>query len=443
MEVTVDRLSYGGRGVGRVGGFVVFVPDTAPGDTVRARLWRVKPGYGEADLIEVLRRSPFRTPPPCPHFGPCGGCLWQHIQYSHQVEAKEAIVRESLEHIGGLHGVPVRPIVAMGSPWYYRNKMEFTFHPEGELGLHPRGAFDQVVPVDTCLLQSPESNLILGVVREFARASGLSCYDPKSHAGVLRQLVVREAKATGEIMVGLITATADVPGLGALAARLRTLIPRITSVLHGVNPGLSDGLPLARVTVLSGRPYIVEELGGLQFRIGLETFFQTNTQQAACLLELVDHMSGLRGDEVVFDLYCGVGTFSLVLARRARYVHGVEISLSAVEAATDNAALNGIQNVRFVCGDVRRALPDLVRSAGRPDLVLLDPPRSGAGSRIIRRVAETGTPRVLYVSCNPTTLAPDLKELGAAGYVTREVRPVDQFPHTHHVECVALAERAA
>jgi 23S rRNA (uracil1939-C5)-methyltransferase len=442
VDLTVDRLAYGGRGVGRAQGFVVFVPDSAPGDTVRARLARVKPGYAEAELLHVLRPSPMRTPPPCPHFGPCGGCLWQHIPYPEQVRAKEAIVRESLVHLGGLPDVEVRPILAMDAPWYYRNKMEFTFHPDGELGLHPRGSFDRVIPIDTCLLQSPASNVILGLVRDFARASRLSRYDPRGHTGVLRQLVVREAQAGGEIMVGIITTAAEVPGLEDLASRLRTALPQVTSVVHGVNPGLSDGLPLSQVTVLAGRPYIVEELDGLRFRIGLETFFQTNTRQAARLLERVQHLADLRGGELVFDLYCGVGTFSLALARHAGYVYGVEISPAAVEAARQNAALNGIANVGFSCGDVRASIPELIRTAGRPDVVVLDPPRSGAGKRVIHRVADTGAPRVIYVSCNPTTLAPDLRELAQLGYRIRAVHPLDMFPHTYHVECVALAERS-
>ncbi len=439
--LTVDRMAYGGRGVGRANGFVVFVPDTAPGDQVRARLWRIKPGYGEADLVEVLGRSPERTVPACPHFGPCGGCIWQHLAYPAQAAAKESIVRESLAHLADLRDVEVRPILAARSPWYYRNKMEFTFHPEGMLGLHRRGAYDRVVQVTACLLQSPASNLALNIIREFAEASGLSRYDARSHTGLLRQVIVREGKATGEMMVALVTTAPEVPGLRELAGRLSTAVPRLASVLHATNPGLSDGLPLAGITVLAGRPYIVEELAGLKFRIGVETFFQTNTGQAERLVEIVEALARLRGGEVVYDLYCGIGTFSLVLARRAGRVHGIEISAAAVEAARENAALNGITNAEFHSGDVRRLLPEARDRAGRPDLLVLDPPRSGAGSRVMRRINDTGAPRIIYISCNPTTLAPDLKDLVAAGYVVRTVQPLDLFPHTYHVECAVLLER--
>lgn len=441
ITLTIDRLAYGGRGVGRFNGFVVFVPDTAPGDRVRARLWRVKSGFGEADLLAVESPSRVRTAPPCPHFGPCGGCVWQHLTYNAQVAAKEAIVRESLAHLGGLRDVEVRPIVRMAAPWYYRNKMEFSFHPDG-LGLHRRGAFDKVVPIETCYLESPRTNTILAECGAFARTSGLSSYDPRTRTGMLRQVVVREAKGTGEVMVALVTTAREVPGLIGLAERLVAAVPEIASVAHGINAGPSDGVPLAGVTIVAGRPYIREVLAGLTFRIGLETFFQTNTAQAEHLVEAVDADADLRGGETVFDLYCGTGTFALALARRAARVHGIEIAAAAVDAARDAAVLNDVVNVEFASGDVRRVLPETVERAGRPDVLVLDPPRSGAGARVMRKVAAAGASRVVYVSCNPTTLAPDLKELVAAGYTVRHAQPLDLFPHTYHVECVVLVERA-
>jgi 23S rRNA (uracil1939-C5)-methyltransferase len=439
--LTIDRLAYGGRGVGRYGGFVVFVPDTAPGDRVRARLWRVKSGYGEAELVGVEAPSHLRTAAPCPHFGPCGGCVWQHLPYDTQAAAKEAIVRESLAHLGGLRDVAQDPIVRMAAPWYYRNKMEFSFHPDG-LGLHRRGAFDQIVPIDTCLLESPRANIILAHFDAFARTSGLSAYDPRSHTGMLRQAVIREAKGTGQVMAALITAAPEVPGLRALAGRLTAAVPEIVSVLHAVNSAPSDGAPLSHLAVLKGQPCIHEMLAGLTFRIGLETFFQTNTAQAERLVTAVEAYAGLRGGETVLDLYCGVGTFALTLARRAARVHGIDVVPAAIEAARENAALNDLGNADFAAGDVRRLLPEAVASAGRPDVVVLDPPRSGAGARVMRKVAAAGASRVIYVSCNPTTLAPDLRELVAEGYAVRRAQPLDLFPHTYHVECVVLAERS-
>ncbi len=440
VTIAVDRMAYGGRGVGRIDGYVVFVPDTAPGDRVRARLWRVHPAYAEADLVGVESPSALRTVPPCPHFGPCGGCVWQHLGYADQLRAKESIVRESLAHLAGLRDVEVRPILAPADPWAYRNKMEFTFHPDGTLGLHRRGAFDRIAPINTCLIQSAAANEALRVVRDWADASGLSRYDARAHTGLLRQVVIREGKRTGEMMVALITTAPEVPAARDLAARLLAG-GRITSVLLGVNPGPSDGLPLAGVSVLAGHPYIHEHLAGLRFRIGLETFFQTNTAQAEQMIEVVDALAGMRGGETAFDLYCGVGTFSLALARRAARVYGLEIVPTAVETARENAALNGIGNAEFISGDVRRGLPDLLARIGPPRLLVLDPPRSGAGSRVMRRVIAAAAPRIIYVSCNPTTLAPDLGDLVRAGYGIRTVQPLDLFPHTYHVECVVLLER--
>jgi len=442
VALTIDRLAYGGRGVGRVDRVVVFGPGVAPGDRVRARPWRIKSGYAEADLAAVDVPSALRAVPPCPHFGPCGGCIWQHVAYEAQTAAKEDIVRDSLAHLGGVRDVEVRPIIAMADPWRYRNKMEFAFHPDGSLGLHRRGAFDRVVAIDACLLQSDAANDILRLVREFADGAGLSRYDARDHTGLLRQVVIREARATGEIMVGVVTTAREVPGLQGLAERLMRAQPRIVGVLHGLNAGPSDGVPLAGLTVLAGRGHLIEQLAGLRFRIGLETFFQTNTAQAERLAETLEGFASLGGGETVYDLYCGVGTFALALARRAARVYGIEVAPSAVEAARENAVLNAIPNVEFASGDVRTALPELRRRAAPPDLLVLDPPRSGAGGRVMRRIAEARAPRVIYVSCNPTTLAPDLKDLVAGGYAIRTVQPLDLFPQTYHVECVVLAERS-
>ena len=442
VALTIDRMAYGGRGVGRVDGFVVFVPETAPGDRVRARLWRIKPGYAEADLVAVESPGEARAAPPCPFFGPCGGCVWQHLNYAAQLAAKEHIVRESLAHLAGLHDLEIRPILPMAEPWRYRNKMEFAFHPATLIGLHRRGAFDQVVPIDACLVQSAAANAILGLVRDWAAASGLSRYDPRDRTGLLRQVIIREASSTGEVLVGLITTAPEVPAAQALAGLLIGSVPKVAGVLHGINPGLSDGLPLHGVALLAGRHYIVEELAGVRFRIGLETFFQTNTAQAGRLIEVVEALAGLGGGETVYDLYCGVGTFSLPLARRAKQVLGVEIVPSAVQAARENAASNGISNAEFLTGDARRQLPDLVRRAGRPDVLVLDPPRSGAGRRVTEKIIAAGAARIVYVSCNPTTLAPDLSELVRAGYIVHAVQPLDMFPQTYHVECVVLLSSA-
>jgi len=432
-------MSYGGRGVGRVNGFVIFVDDTAPGDRLRARLRTVKKSYAEAEPVSIAEASLERTAPRCPHFGPCGGCLWQHLDYTAQLRAKQAIVEESLRHLGGLDRLSVRPIIGMDEPWHYRNKMEFSFHPEGWLGLHRRGRWDDVVDLSTCFLQSPRTVEILGEVRQFVRAHGLPCYDARTHQGLLRHLVIREGRATGELLVAVVTASPQFSQARALAARLAAAHPELTGFIWAVNPSKGDSVEVQGTHVLHGRPHIFERLRDLRFKLGLLTFFQTNTAQAERMIDVVREMAGAAED--VVDLYCGVGTFALALAAQAGRVTGIEVVPASVEAARENAALNGITNAAFHTADVRGF--DRRPEAVRPDLLVLDPPRAGAGARVMAAVARAAPRRVIYISCNPTTLAPDLRTLVGAGYEVRVLQPLDLFPQTYHVECVVLLERTA
>ncbi len=441
LRLRVDRLSYGGRGVARADGYVVFVPYTAPGDVVRARLVRARRSFGEAEVVEVVQPSPDRVAPPCPYFGRCGGCTWQHLRYEAQLAAKEQIVRESLERLGGLRDLPLRPVVPAPSPFHYRNKMEFAFHPEATLGLHLRGHFDRVLEIDDCLLPSSTAGQLLREVKAFVRERGLSCYDHRTRQGLLRHLVYREGVRTGQVLVGVVTAPGPFPDGPALAQRVAQRFPQVRGVVWAQSGSLSDAVVVDRLEVLWGEATIEEELGGLRFRIGLETFFQTNTEQADRMVRLALEMAELRGGERVVDLYCGVGTFTLAFARHAEFAWGVEVVPAAVEAARENAARGGVGNVEFLQGEVRHVLPQLVARVGRPDLVILDPPRAGAGGKVMRKVGRAAPRRVLYVSCNPTTLAPDLKELVPFGYRVAVVQPVDLFPQTYHVETLVLLER--
>ena len=440
VDVRIDRMSYGGRGVGRVDGFVVFVSDAAPGDLLRARLVKVKKAFAEAEPVRIDEPSPDRVPPRCPHFGPCGGCLWQHLDYDAQLRAKDAIVAESLRHLGGLQEVPLRPIIPTDEPWYYRNKMEFSFQPDGRLGLHRRGRWDEIVDLHTCFLQSPRTAEILNEVRDFARDAGLTCYDPRTHQGLLRHLIIREGRNTGDLLLAVVTSTGDFAEAKALAARLADHHPELTGFLWAVNPSHGDAVEVHGLHVLHGRPDIHERLRDLTFRLGLQTFFQTNTAQAERMIDLVRDYAAPAPTDHVVDLYSGVGTFALALARNAAHVTGIEVTPASIEAARENAALNGITNATFVAADARRF--DQALASGRPpDVLVLDPPRAGAGAAVMRAVARTGVRRVIYISCNPTTLAPDLRELLAHGYVLRVVQPLDLFPQTYHVECVVALER--
>jgi 23S rRNA (uracil1939-C5)-methyltransferase len=440
IQVRVDRLSYGGRGVGRHDGLVVFVAGGAPGEVVSARIGRVRRSYAEADAVAVHSASADRVPPRCPHFGPCGGCAWQHVDYPAQARAKEAIVRESLGHLGGIAEPLVHPIVPAPEPWFYRNKMDFSFHPDGTLGLHRRGDWNRIVPVEVCYLQSERSAALVRAVRTWARECGLAAFDPQTHTGFLRSLVVREGRSTGERLVGLLTTPGPFAEAAGFAAVVRGAAPDAAAIVRGVVAGAGDGAPITRVESLGGREDIEEELAGLRFRIGLETFFQINTPQAERMVAHVVARAAPPG-RLVFDLYCGVGTFALALARAGARVAGAELSAASIAAARGNAARNGLDGVRFVAGDVRLTLPALAAELGTPDVVVLDPPRAGAGGKVMRRIGRSGAGRVIYVSCNPTTLAPDLRELLAFGYRLADVQPFDLFPQTYHVEAIAVLDR--
>ncbi len=441
-EVTlrVDRLSYGGRGVGRVDGFVIFVADTAPGDVVRARLTNVKRSYAEAELVELTTPGPDRVTPRCPHFGVCGGCLWQHIDYQAQARAKQAIIEESLAHLGGLRDLPIAPMMIVDEPWYYRNKMEFSFHPPDALGLHQRGRWDAIINLDVCFLQSPLAVDVLREVREFVRGRGISCYDPRTHDGFLRHLVLRHGASTGEVLVGIITASGDFPDGAVLAQALVAAHPEITGIVWATNVSRGNAVQVSSLQVLYGRPHIFERLRGLTFKIGLLTFFQPNSAQAERMIDVIRDFAALSGRENVLDLYCGIGTFALALAERARHVMGIELEPVAVDAARENARLNHLEHVEFHAAPAGH-LSAVLRGQTPPDLVVLDPPRAGAGVHVMRHLGQLAPARVLYVSCNPTTLAPDLRELVSHGYTITAVQPLDLFPHTYHVECIVRLER--
>ena len=429
--------------MGRAGGFVTFVPLSAPGDLLKARVTRSRRRHADAEPIEVLEPSPERVDPVCRWFGTCGGCAWQHISYPAQLRAKEDIVRGSFERLTDLSAdLPHEPIIPSGEELRYRNKMEFSFHPETTLGLHRRGFFDQVVEIADCKLASPGMNAILDEVSGFTKERGLRPWSSKHHFGLLRHLVVREARGTGEIMVGLVTTSDPFPLAPELAQRLREREPRVTSVVRAINDSPSDAVRVDSLEVLLGRDHIFETLGGVAFRVELETFFQTNTPQAERMVSLVKEMAELSGREKIVDLFCGVGTFALLLAPHAERVFGLEVVDAAIDSARETAARQGLTNVELMVGDARRGLPRLLERLGaRPDLLILDPPRSGAGGKVMRRIGRAGPERVIYVSCNPATLAPDLGWLVPFGYEVRAIQPLDLFPQTHHVETIVRLDR--
>ena len=441
----IDSLAYGGNGVGRLDGFVVFVRGGLPGDLVRARATKVKRGFAEAVATAVLEPSSDRVEAPCRHFGVCGGCRFQDLAYEQQIAAKEAQVRDALARLGGFADPPVDPIVPARSQYHYRNKLEYSFAagPDGVglvLGFHRAGRWDEVIDVEECLLTTDVGNAIREAVKGWARAEGLEPYDQNTQTGYLRHLVVREGRNTGQVLVMLVTAPGERLDTDFLIETLMRF-PEVRSIHWAVNdrPAEVTNLP---TRLLWGEPWIEEELLGLRFRIRPNAFLQTNTEMAETLYALARGGAGLTGSEVVYDLYCGTGTIALSLAGNAGSVWGVEISEESVACAIENAALNGIDNAHFFAGNVGQSLEELVERAGPPDVVVVDPPRAGLAGKALRRTGALAAPRIVYVSCNPTTLASDLAVLrDEYGYRLARCTPVDMFPHTPHIESVSLLQR--
>ncbi|HDQ44772.1 MAG TPA: 23S rRNA (uracil(1939)-C(5))-methyltransferase RlmD [bacterium] len=456
LEFEIADIAFGARGVARTENFVWFIDRALPGQRVKARVCRIRKQYGEAVLQEVVREAPDRVAPPCPHFGTCGGCQMQHWAYPSQVAAKTRQVEDILRRIGGFPGVDVRPTLPASEILGYRNKMEFTFSdrrwiPEGEdpekpadfaLGLHVPGRFDKVLDLDACLLQSDRANQIFRHVRELTFRSGLPPYGQKSHDGFWRFLILREGRQTGDLMVNLITSggfgDAGLEAVNRVAEALRAAFPEITTLVHGITDSKGQVARGESGRILWGSGNIREILYGMEFEVSSDAFFQTNTLQAEVLFDAIAGLSGFQGDEVLYDLYCGTGAIGIALAGRVRRVLGVEAIPSAVANARENAALNRLDNVDFVLADMKDALrdSDFVSTCGRPDVVIIDPPRGGTHPKTIQDLLALGAPRLIYVSCNPPLLARDCQALGER-YRLDVVQPVDMFPHTKHIEAVA------
>ena len=444
LEIRVDSLAYGGNGVGRVDGFVVFVRGGLPGDLVRARATKVKRGFAEATRTALLEAGHDRVEAPCRHFGICGGCRFQDYAYERQVEAKAMQVRDALVRLGGFVEPPLEQIVPARSQYGYRNKLEYSFAPGEDglvLGFHRAGRWDEVIDVQECLLTTPVGNAIREAVKGWARAEGLEPYDQDTQTGYLRHLVVREGRNTGQALVVLVTAPGDRFDADFLIETLMP-IPEVRSIHWAINDQPSEVTNLP-TRLLWGEGWIEEELLGLRYRVRPNAFLQTNTEMAEVLYELARDAAALTGSETVYDLYCGTGTIGLTLARHAGSVWGVEISEESVACAIENTEANGIENALFFAGNVGQSLEELREKAGPPDVVVVDPPRAGLAGKALRRTGALQAPRVVYVSCNPTTLASDLAVLrDEYGYRLVRCTPVDMFPHTPHIESVSLLEPA-
>jgi 23S rRNA (uracil1939-C5)-methyltransferase len=443
VELRIDSLAYGGSGVARLEGFVVFVRGGLPGDTVRARATKVKRGFAEATRTALLEPGPDRVEAPCRHFGTCGGCRFQDYAYERQVEAKATQVHDALTRLARISEPPLEPIVPAASQFHYRNKLEYSFTdtPEGPaLGFHRAGRWDEVLEIEECLLTTELGNAIRAAVRDWAREERLEAYDQGTQTGYLRHLVVREGRNTGQALVMLVTAPGERFDPDYLIETLRRF-PEVRSIHWAVNDSPAEVTSLP-TRLLWGEEAIEEEILGLRFRLRPNAFLQTNTEMAERLYALACDAAGLTGTETVYDLYCGTGTIGLALARTAGSVWGVEISEESVACAIENARLNGIANAAFFAGNVSQSIEELRERAGPPDVVVVDPPRAGLAGKALRRTGALEARRIVYVSCNPTTLAGDIKVLREElGYELLRCTPVDMFPHTPHIESVSLLAR--
>jgi len=449
LELSIEKMAYGGQGIARLNGFVVFVKGAIPGDRLKAQVFKKKKGYAEARLLELIEPSPDRIQPPCPYVGYCGGCQWQILSYERQLEYKKEQIAESMNHIGTIKDIVVRDVIPSEKRFAYRNKMEFSFserrwflpneldkkETEGgvALGLHVPGTLNKVIDIDACLLQQDIGNQILREVKEYVKDCGIPVYGIKSHVGYWRYLAVRYSTAFDEWMVNIVTADDRPDVVKPLADILLHRISNIKSIVNNITQSKAAVAVGESERVVSGEKYIEDKIGTFNFQISSNSFFQTNSLGAQNLYETVLNYGEFTGNEMVLDLYSGTGTIPIFLADKVRAVTGIEISESAVQDARENCINNGIHNCHFICGDMREKLSSISQ---RPDVFIIDPPRAGMHKDVLAKVMELSPEKIVYVSCNPATMARDMGQM-IQGYEVSEIQPVDMFPHTYHIEAVA------
>lgn len=454
-QVTIADAGAEGKAVAKVNGLVVFIPFVVPGDVVDILVYKKKKSYAEGRAVKFHRYSDLRVESRCPHFGICGGCKWQTMNYEAQLEAKQRQVRDNLERLGNVDCSGMRPICGSENIYYYRNKLEFTFSTKawkvesgeqkedcGALGFHVPQVFDKVLPIEHCALQADPSNEIRLSVRDYAEIHGLDYYDIRNHTGFLRNLVIRNT-STGDWMVIVIVASDDRERLFPLLDMLHDRFPQITSLQYIVNTKLNDSYSDQQVVTYYGSDHIEERMEGyrggkaLHFIINPKSFYQTNSAQAQRLYSFVAELADLHPDDILYDLYTGTGTIALFLADKCRRVVGIEYVEEAIADARMNARANGYENTRFYAGDMAQVLTEeFILANGRPDVVVTDPPRAGMHEKVVNQLLAAAPRKIVYVSCNPATQARDLQLLSVR-YEVRCIQPVDMFPHTQHVENIA------
>ncbi|MED1865997.1 23S rRNA (uracil(1939)-C(5))-methyltransferase RlmD [Fictibacillus nanhaiensis] len=442
-EVDIVDLTHEGAGVARVNGFTLFVPNTLPGERAKIKVIGVKKGFGFGRLEELIEESPERVDPPCPIYKWCGGCQLQHLSYEGQLEYKRKLVEDVLTRIGKLEDVPVLSTLGMGEePWRYRNKAQV---PVGErngriiTGFYQKRSHE-IVEMDSCIITGDTNDDAVQAVKEIVNQYNISAYNEEKHKGILRHIIARYGKTTGDLMIVLVTNGQELPQRKKIVEDIRNALPEIKSIVQNVNSKRTNVIFGEETRVLWGAEYIYDFIGDIKFAISARSFYQINPDQTKVLYDQALQYAELNGDETVIDAYCGIGTISLFLAQKAKKVYGVEIVPEAIEDARRNAELNSIHNAEFAVGKSEDVIPEWKKQGVTPDVIVVDPPRKGCDEELLKTIIEMKPKRVVYVSCNPATLARDLRILEDGGFKTVEVQPVDMFPQTTHVEAVAKLE---
>ncbi|MBU9713631.1 23S rRNA (uracil(1939)-C(5))-methyltransferase RlmD [Evansella tamaricis] len=442
IEVNFEDLTHDGAGVGKLNGFPIFVQRALPGETGKVKITKVKKNYAFGRLLELTKESEYRVDAPCPIFKQCGGCQLQHLSYEGQLKHKEKQVRDVMERIGGFSSLTVHPTLGMLDPWRYRNKAQVPFgEEEGGLiaGFYAERSH-QIIDMDQCAIQHEQNDKLVQIVKNIAKKYGVRGYDDKTHKGTLRHVVTRYGYKTDELMVVLVTKGKELPNKKNIIQDIQAELSNVKSIVQNINPKRTNVIFGEKTEVLWGEEVIYDYIGDIRFAISARSFYQVNPEQTKVLYDKALEYAQLTGAETVIDAYCGIGTISLFLAQKAKHVYGVEIVPEAISDAKKNAKLNGIENVDFAVGEAEKVLPWWYAQGIRPDVIVVDPPRKGCDESLLETIVKMQPKRVVYVSCNPATLARDLKYLEEHGFLAKEVQPVDMFPHTSHVECVVLIE---
>lgn len=443
IELTITGFGNHGTGVGRYQGFAIFVPQAIPGERARVQITKVKKTYAQARLSKIIQPSEDRVDPLCPIFVECGGCQLQHTDYGVQLRLKRQTVLDALQRIGGLAQAPVRPVTGMKEPWAYRNKVQVPFvsrNGQTIAGFYEAGSH-RIVPLEQCLIQPEESNTLFQKIYQLVVEAKIPPYNERTHRGLLRHVMMRRGTYSGQWMVVFVVNGRKLPNEELFISKLIKAVPQLTSVILNENTKRTNTILGQKNRTLYGTDVIFDQIGELTFALSPHTFFQVNPEQTVVLYEKVKQYAALSGSETVIDAYCGAGTIALYLAHEARQVYGVEVVPEAIADAKMNAQINGLSQTEFVCGPAERVMDEWLQQGIQPDVIVVDPPRKGCDASLLQAAAKMQPQRLIYVSCNPSTLARDVAILTEFGFQLQEVQPVDMFPHTSHIESVSLLTR--